>query len=147
MAAFANRSADSCVSCCGGDDSPRNTWPHAGAQESRHRTNMGSLPRCVSLGAALRRQLFLSGVSVHARAQRCATPVSPKIQLAKNVAKQVDFSRSLRRYFVHLRTFQLVVLALVDGFIGYRLLCRCVVDRWAFQACVLLQVRLSDWPV
>ena len=86
-------------------------------------------------------------MSVHARAQRGAPPVSPSLQLAENVEEQVDSGRSLCRYLVHLRTFQLVVLALVDGFARYRLLCRGARDRRALQACFLLQVRLSGWPV
>ena len=86
-------------------------------------------------------------MSVHARAQRCASAVSPTFQLAESVEEQVDFGRSLHRNLVHVRTFQLVVLSLVDGFTGYRLLCRGAVDRWVVQARFLLQVCLSDWAV
>ena len=99
---------------------------------------MDTLPRGISLGAALRRKLFLSGVSVHARSKCRAAIVSTSFQLAESIAEQMDFGRSVRFHLVHLRTFQPVVISLVDGFACTGLLCRGAFDRWTVQACFLL---------
>lgn len=147
MAAFAHDPPDSFADYFRRNDPSRVAWPYAGAKKPVDCAHVDTLPWRISLGAALCRQLFLSGVPVHARTQCSAAVVSASLQLAKGIAEQMDFGGSIRRHFIHVRTFQPMVIAVVDGFACRGLLRRGAVDRRAVQACFLLQVCLSDWSV